>query len=257
MKSVTFLLLLLAMPGLAAAGQAAPGSSLVSDMTRDHVDISAQYSGDQITLFGAMSRPGQVIVKVRSPDESVALERKGRTGPFWLSQSKHRIDDTPGLYYLLSSAPINSLLPEAQRARYQLRLRDALAQMKVQPAEQGERRQNVQDAVLRLKRARGAYAVDAGAVRILGQRLYSTTIELPARLPLGQYQVDIYLVRNAKVVATERKQINVEEVHLEHWTSSVAANNSWTFGALFTLGMMLLGLALGVVLGRGKGRNSG
>ncbi|MEJ2479456.1 MAG: TIGR02186 family protein [Acidihalobacter sp.] len=231
----------------------AQSGDLVTELTRDHVDISARYTGDEIMLFGAMSAPGQIVVKVRSPAQPVALEKKGRVGPFWLSQGKHEIKRTPGLYYLLSSAPIDGMLPVSVRAAHGLDLSDALKNMQVSPAAgDATAQQTLKDAVLRLKQARGYYVADPKAVEVLGGRLYSTTIRLPAQLPLGEYEVDIYLVRNGQVVATQHRRISVDEVQMEHWISGVAGQHSWTFGVLFTLSMMLLGLLLGVVLGRSK-----
>lgn len=232
----------------------AQGGDLVSKLTRDHVDISARYTGDQITLFGAMSTPGQIVVKVRSPDQTVALEKKGRVGPFWLSQGKHDIKGTPGLYYLLSSAPIDSLLPASVRDAHGLSLSDALGGMRVvAPAGAAvPASPQIKAAVLRLQQAHHYYVADPKAVQVLGGRLYSTTIHLPAQLPLGKYAVDIYLVRNGRVVDTQHRTIAVNEVHTEQWISGVANNRPWLFGIAFTLSMMLLGLVLGVVLGRGK-----
>lgn len=229
------------------------GADLVTELTRDHVDISARYTGDEITLFGAMSGPGQIVVKVRSPEQPVALEKKGRVGPFWLSQGKHDITGTPGLYYLLSSAPIDGMLPAAARAAHGLDLTDALKNVKVVPtAGDAAAMQTLKGAMLKLKQARHYYVADPKAVEILGGRLYSTTIRLPAQLPLGEYAVDIYLVRDGQVVATQHRKIRVDEVQMEHWISGVASDHSWAFGVIFTLCMMLLGLFLGVVLGRSK-----
>lgn len=247
MKKLLFSLLLLT-PALAWA----QGGDLVTELTRDHVDISARYTGDEIMLFGAMSAPGQIVVKVRSPEQPVALEKKGRMGPFWLSQGKHDLTATPGLYYLLSSAPIDGMLPAAARDAHGLDLADALKGMRVAPAVNGAERQTLTNAVLQLKQARHYYVADPKAVEILGGRLYSATIRLPAQLPLGEYKVDIYLVRDGQVVATQHRKIRVDEVRMEHWISGVATDHSWTFGVAFTLSMMLLGLFLGVVLGRSK-----
>ncbi|APZ44262.1 TIGR02186 family protein [Acidihalobacter ferrooxydans] len=250
MKKLLFVLLAFLIP---AAAWAQNGDALVSDMTSDHVDISARYTGDSILLFGAMSTPGQIIVKVRSPEQGIALEKKGQVGPFWLSQGKHNITGIPGLYYLLSSAPIDRILPAAARAANGLNLSDALAGMTVTPTPATSTdRQTLIDAVLKLEQSRHYYVTDPRAVKIQASRLYSTSIKLPAQLPLGKYQVDIYLVHNGQVVATQHRTIEVNEVRVEHWISSVAANRPWLFGVVFTASMMLIGLFLGVVLGRKK-----
>lgn len=247
MKKILLALLLL----LPASAWAQPGD-LVTEFSHVQVNITTRYTGDEITLFGAMSAPGQIVVKMRSPDQVVSLEKKGRTGPFWLSEGKHEVEGTPGLYYLLSSAPLDGMLPASTRTQYGLDLADAIKGMKATPTETGAGLKTIQAAVLRLKQARHYYVVDPKAVKISGKRLYSATLHLPSQLPLGKYRVDIYLVRNGQVVATDHRTIRVEEVQLARWISSTAEDHSWIFGVVFTFGVMLLGLFLGVVLGRGK-----
>jgi uncharacterized protein (TIGR02186 family) len=242
------LLLLVILPALAWARS----DSLVSELSSDHVDISARYTGDQITLFGALSTGGQIIVKLRSPNQPVSLDGKGKVGPFWLSQERYQVSGVPGLYYLLSSAPIDELLPVAERRRFGLDLIDALADMHLDPSPPEAEGDALKAAVLRLKEARHDYVLNTDAVEILGQRLYSTLIQLPAQLPLGKYRVDIYLVRNNRVTASEHQHIQVEQVRLEHWVSAVAVRYPWVFGVVFTSSMMLLGLVLGMLLDRGK-----
>lgn len=220
----------------------------INQLTKDHVDISTRFTGDEITLFGAMSVPGQVVVKVSSPSQPVAIEEKGKIGPFWLSTAKYDVDHIPGLYFLLSSAPMEKLLPNAQRRQYGLDLAYAIKAMQVTPMPKDIG--HFRKALLTLKEARHQYAVDDKAVKIHGQHLYSTTIRLPPQLPLGTYNVEIYLVQNGQVVATDHQRINVAEVHMERWVSDVADNSSWLFGISFTLAIMALGVFLGVVMGR-------
>ncbi len=255
MNSLAKRLLLATLAMLAPSLVWAQSSSgeLVSDMSSHHVAISARYVGGSIILFGAMSIPGQIIVKVRSPDQSLALQKKGRTGPFWLAQEKYTVSAIPGLYYLLSSAPIDSLLPKAMREAQGLDLGDALKGIKVMPTpREASARRTVFEQVLRLLKARHNYNVDPKAVEIIGQRLYVTTIRLPSQLPLGKYAVTIYLVKDGKVLATQNTEIDVNEVGLEQWLFNAANQSSWYFGLVFTASMMLLGLFLGVVLGRKK-----
>ncbi|AOU99816.1 hypothetical protein BI364_16090 [Acidihalobacter yilgarnensis] len=237
------------LPALAHAQTPAKPAHLVTELSSDHVDISTRYTGDEITLFGAMSEPAQVVVKVTSPTQAVSIKQKGRVGPFWLSVAKYDIADTPGLYFLLSSAPIDKILPATAQRRYGLGLQDALSGMHVSPTPADAA--TFRHALLDLKARHHEYVVNGQAVKILGQRLYSTTIKLPAQLPLGTYRVDIYLVRNGQVIATDHRQINVAEVRIEHWISSIADKRSWLFGISFTLAVMALGLFLGVVMGRG------
>lgn len=250
--NIKLLLIALALLPTLALAQATPKQShhLVTDLTRDQVNISVRYTGDEITLFGAMSKPAQVVVKVISPNQPISIKKKGRVGPFWLSVSKYDVSNTPGLYFLLSSKPINQLLTSAQRARYGLGLKQAIDKIKTNPVPKNAL--DFSNSLIKLKKKNHQYIVDAHAVKIIGQSLFSTTIKLPAQLPLGVYHVDIYLIHHGKVVATESRQIKVAQVHIEQWISNVANNHSWLFGVIFTLGVMAFGLILGIIMGRGS-----
>jgi hypothetical protein len=160
-------------------------------------------------LFGAISAPGEIVVKVRSPDQPIALEKKERLGPFWLSRGKYDITGIPGLYFLLASTPIDDILPAAVRETNGLDLSDGVMDMQLEPRpDGGDTRLMLMDAVLRRKQARHEYIVESGAVEIFRGRLFSTVIDLPPQLPLGVYQVDVFLVRAAEVIATGHHQID-------------------------------------------------
>lgn len=235
---------------LGTAGSAAAAQNeLVTQLAQSHVDITARFTGERVLIFGAVSHPGDVVIKVASPDETVAITRKAQYGPFWLTAGKFTVEDAPGLLYMLSTRPVGELLDSARRDRYGLSLRHNLqgARAKGLPAGMD----NWQDAFLQLKANDGYYLKDGQAVKMVGDRLFSASVALPAKLPLGEYQLTIYLVREGKVVAQQTRKLDVREVQMERWISDVAFQHSWLFGTLFVLLAMVIGLVLGIVLRRG------
>jgi uncharacterized protein (TIGR02186 family) len=225
--------------------------ALVTRLEVDHVDITSQFAGQQLLLFGSVSRGCDVIIKLVSPEQVVALSRKVKVGPVWLDRGHMTVRGTPGLMYLLSSRPVGSLLSPAERARYGLRLEDALAGAKVHSAHAVT--EDWHSAFLRLKDQKGYYVEDGRAVTVDKGRLFFANITLPPKLPMGDYDVHIYSVRNGKVVRHDTNRLDVREVRLEHWVDSIAHGYPWTFGSVFTGGVMVLGLALGMILRRKRG----
>lgn len=231
---------------LALTAPAAAQEPLVTELAQHHVDITAQYTGQKVLIFGAVSQPGDIVIKVTSPVEKVAISRKDRYGPFWLTSGKFNVDGAPGLVYLLATKPVDELLDADQRARYGLTLRSSLndASPTAVPA-------NVADwraAFLKLKGRDGHYQEHGNAIKMVGDTLFSANVDLPAKLPLGAYRLTIYLVRDGKVVAQQSRSLDVREVQIERWVSEVAYDHSWLFGIALTLLAMTLGLGLGVIL---------
>jgi len=235
---------------LASVSARAADNDLVAKMATEHVDITARFTGQELLIFGAFARPGEVIVKVTSPEQPLNLTHKARFGLFWLTAGKVAVDKAPGLVYVLSSAPLDQMLDDATRRRYGLEpttaLDSAVVRGKTVPPTMGDWR----SALLHLKRKHGYYLFDPNGVSKENNRLFFTRVRLPAKLPLGSYRLDTYLVQDGQVIAHHERDFDVREVKLERWVSTVAYQHSWAFGIGFTLFAMFLGLGLGIALRR-------
>ncbi|HQU15567.1 MAG: hypothetical protein B7Z66_00785 [Chromatiales bacterium 21-64-14] len=241
-------LLLAGLVALPAHAAPVGEGGLVTQLATDHVDITARFTGQEILIFGALSRRGDVIVRLRAPDQVVALSRKAKFGPFWLNSGKLDVDAAPGLLYVLASAPVKKLLDVRTRERYGLTLEHAVAKLRIAHVPEGM--EDWRDALLQLKKQDHYYLQDGHAVTLVSDRLFFTRVDLPAKIPLGVYRLDIYLVRGGRIVGHQSRTLEVRQVRLERWVSDVAHGYPWTFGVLFTVLAMGLGLALGIVLRR-------
>lgn len=247
MNRLSFLLTLgfLVISRLAAAAD----HSLVTGMQTEHVDVTVNFTGQDTLIFGALSRQGDVIIKVNSPDMNMDLSHKRSFGPFWLDGGKLTVRGTPGLYYLLSSKPIDKIVSIAEEQKYGLHLRDALKHAEFDSAAtvgMGDWR----TAFINLKKEAGLFRKLPDAVKLLEKRLFVATIQLPANIPLGTYHVDIYLAQNGHIISHQTRHLDVNQVQLEHWIANAVNRHSWLFGVSFTVFAMLLGLTLGMVLRR-------
>jgi uncharacterized protein (TIGR02186 family) len=221
---------------------------LITQLETDHVDITTHFTGEQILFFGAMSGPGDVIVKVVSPAQDVAVSQKKQVGPVWLDGGRVVVHDMPGLCYLASTKPISQILGAEDQERYGLRLEHGLPQARTD----GETLPGWERAFVRLKEGKRYYHELPSGVTLVKERLFFTKLDLPPKLPEGKYQLEAFLVRNGKIVAQQTSDLTVQEVSLERWVSNAAHGYPWVYGASFTAICMVLGLGLGMLLRRNK-----
>lgn len=246
MRSRTRWLLLLA--GLALAFQLRADEDLVVAPETSHVDITADFGGADVTAFGAMSRPGDLIIKVVGPQQEVTLSRETKLGPFWISGGKVNVTGAPSLFYLYATRPIAAILSPAEQEKYGLRLEGV--PVRIEPQLLADAAEDWRKAFFRLKEKEHRYLEDDHAIEIIGNRLFITHIPLPGELQIGTYHIETLLVKSGKVIGHSVGQFEVRQVGIERWVWKAAHDHSWLFGALFTLAAMVLGLVLNATLHR-------
>jgi len=239
-------LLLLALSVVSSRPAGAATDQLVTHLDVDRVEVTTRFQGQRILLFGAVPTGSDVIIKMVSPTQEVELSRKSRFGPVWLEASHMSVFGAPELVYLISSRPLDKLFSAADRNTLGLTLQNELKS--VITTGDASLTKDWQPAFLYLKQKNRRYLVAGNAVELKDKRLFYAHMDLPAESPLGRYRLSIYLVRDGKVVRRQEEFLEVQEVSLEEWFSHVVQTYPWLFGVLFTLGMMVMGLVLGIVL---------
>jgi uncharacterized protein (TIGR02186 family) len=227
-------------------------------LTETNVRVNSDFRGDRIVLYGAifdpLSRPSDVVVIVRGPDQPVRIARKSRVAGVWVNSRPVVFQGAPGFYIAASTRPLDDI------ARFGVlrRLGAGVDHLAINaPAEQRtETRYGVRDvvvsrlgadyldwrrAVVRLKEAQQLYAVDEHGVRFVDRGLFRAEIALPAEAPIGQYDVRILLFQNGQPVSEKDRTLTVEKVGVERGLYLWAHQRPWSYG----LAAMAFALAAG------------
>ncbi len=249
------------MVGLAPPPVVAPHSSqavVSAALTETNVRVNSDFRGDRIVLYGAifdpLSRPSDVVVIVRGPEQPVRIARKSRVAGVWVNSRPVVFQGAPGFYIAASTRPLDDIARFGVLRRLEAGV-DHLAMNA--PAEQRiETRYGVRDvvvsrlgsdyldwrrAVVRLKEAAHLYDVADHGVRFVDKGLFRAEIALPAEAPIGQYAVRILLFQNGQPVAEKDRSLTVEKVGVERGLYLWAHRRPWSYG----LAAMAFALAAG------------
>lgn len=228
------------------------GGWMITHITQRPIEITVRYAGAKLNIFGAMSRPGQIVVKIVSPDRTFKVKEKGHFGIFWLKKAQYRLTGTPQIYYILSSSPLLKILSATQIQKYGLNLPAALSAMHSAPGLTGKRRHLIEREIIKDKIRMGLFLESAHVLKIQNRHLYFADVELPAQLPLGRYKVNVYLIRHGHVVAIQHRYFDVQQARMEQWMSTTADQDPWLFGGAVIMIMIMIGLSMGIILGKAK-----
>jgi len=241
---------------------AAPAPVLVPDVSRGRVDIAYSFAGTELLLFGAILYPGgrmpgsegggggrtDVAVVVRGPSTSIRVREKRKVAGLWVNADSFRYRSAPSFYALASSRPIASILDARTRAVYELGL-DSL-QLSPATAAAPEVQDRFARGLVGLRRGTGLYYEAPGAVAIRDGVLYRADVTVPARVPVGRFTAETFLIRDGRVLAAATAPIEVRKSGFERFVARAAERRSLLYGLVAVALSVGLGWAAGWAAGR-------
>ena len=179
--------------------------SLVSTLSDDAVEITSNFTGEQIVVFGAVrgvpadDPDYQVAIVVQGPAQDVVVRQKERVLGIWANRDSREFADVPSYYVMHLSENFSATLI-ARRPRA------VPARRAEPPVRAGVGRRRDRAALRRgarsdLKSARGLYAERESEVEFLAPNVFRTTFFLPSDIPTGEYRVSVYLFRGETFLA--------------------------------------------------------
>ncbi len=250
-------ILVLALLSPLALGQAEP--RLVPDVSQRNIEIRYSFSGAELLLFGAILYPGgrtpqstpDIAVVLKGPLERIVLREKQKVAGIWMNVERVRFRSAPAFYAVASSRPLSRLIDERTAAIYEL----GLDNLQLSPgggasaAVLGRFEQGLID----LRRRNQLYAEYPRGVEISEGVLYRARIAIPARVPVGTYSAETFLIRDGRVIAGAAREIRIEKLGFERFVADAAERWSLTDGLVAVSRSLLLGWAASAAFQRRYG----
>jgi uncharacterized protein (TIGR02186 family) len=231
-------------------GWPAQAGEIVGGLSQNRVSLTANYSGSEILIFGAIRHdaartepdaPFDVIIVVEGPRQPVAIWRKARRLGVWVNVDVAYMASVPSFYAVATTAPLAQILSPDEDARRRISAAQAIRPEQV-TGDVGDSA-DYTAALLRLRTQAQAYQTLTRWVTLDRDILFRANVRLPANLTEGAYTTRMYLVREGEVVHQFRTAIFVRKEGLERWLSQLAYDQPLIYG--------LLALAIALVAGWG------
>ena len=243
--------LLALVPLLLLTAQAKP--VLIPDVSQRSVRILYSFTGAELLLFGAIVQPAghrgtdkpvDIVVVVKGPTQSVLVREKEKVAGIWINADRLRYRSAPSFYAIASSRPIEQLVDARTRAIYELGL-DSL-QLSPASSAPSDEQQRFQQGLVELKRRAGLYYADPHAAEITAGVLYRARVTIPARVPVGRFTAETFLIRDGRVLAAAVRPIDIQKAGFERFVARAADRWSVVYG----LAAVALSVALGWIADR-------
>lgn len=231
---------------------------LVPDVSQRNIEIAYSFTGAELLLFGAILYPGgrlptgeqptDVVVVVKGPTQSILMREKEKVAGIWVNAARLRYRSAPSFYAIASSKPIGRLVDDRTRAIYEL----GLDSLQLSPASSAPApiQDRFQKGLVDLKRRAGLYYEAPRAVEITDGVLYRARVSIPARVPVGRFTAETFLIRDGRVLAAAVRDIDIRKSGFERFVARAADRSSVTYGLVAVALSVFLGWAAGWIARR-------
>jgi uncharacterized protein (TIGR02186 family) len=223
------LFLMVLMAG-AALPFAAGAQALVADLSNHLVAITTGFAGTDVLLFGAVEGPGDVIVVVRGPDEREVVRYKGRVAGIYVNRKEMAFVRVPSFYQVAASGELDKIASAAERARLEI----GSENLRLMPEVERDAATvaDFRAALIRNKESQGLWGRNVAKVTSLGARLFRVNMYFPSNVPVGIYQVQVFLFHDGEVRAAQTTPLTISKVGASAEIFDFAHREDAAYGAI-------------------------
>ncbi len=246
------LALLMLLPILCGAAE----PKLVPDVSQREIQIRYSFTGAELLLFGAILYPGgrlpsdpaDIVVVLKGPVEPIVVREKQKVAGIWMNVESERFRSAPSFYAVASSRPLSELVKERIAGIYEL----GVGNLQLSPGAGStpEEQRRFEAGLIDLMRRRQLYFENPRGVEITEGVLYRARLTIPARVPIGDYTAETFLIKNGKVLAAATRDIRIEKLGFERFIATAAETWSFTYGLFAVLVSLFLGWSAAALFAR-------
>jgi uncharacterized protein (TIGR02186 family) len=224
---------------------------LVPDVSEREVDIQYSFTGAKLLLFGAVIYPDgrpansrvDIAVVLKGPPQSMVIREKQKVWGMWVNADSTRLASVPGFYSVASTRPVKAMLDGRTSAIYEL----GLDNIHLSPGEPDASLVRFEAGLRDLRQRQGLFASHPGTVEIVDGSLYRARLPIPARVPVGVYTAETFLIQNGRIIAAATRKIHIRKSGFEKFVADAAELNPISYGLVAILLSVMLGWLAGVL----------
>lgn len=220
----------------------ARSEKLVTGISDDTIAIESNFVGAELVLFGSIERDANtvarrrgydIVVVVSGPTHDVVVRKKEWLAGIWVNRRSHRYENVPSYLAVLSNRPLNEITTPETLEHYRLGLVQMGLGNENEPARSRTTRFAGFDAALiRLMRERELYVEDGSGLEFLSNILFSARITVPAYVPVGIFQAEVFLFGDRALLQRQTIMLDVHKSGFEQTAYALATQQSLIYGLL-------------------------
>ncbi len=208
---------------------------MVADVSQNRVEIHSSFNGLQLLVFGAKNQPGDLVVALRGPQANAVLRRKERIAGMWMHTDQEKYHALPMFYGYASTRPLELVAPVGTLQALGLGANEVIA------LSNARSRALFSEALTEHMAKYRLWQLPFGDITFFGESLFKARIELPDRLPRGNFTVEVYLFDRGQLVGLQSIPLLTYKTGFDAQVYDTAQKQPWLYG----IGAILMALGGG------------
>jgi uncharacterized protein (TIGR02186 family) len=224
---------------LAVRGTTARADPIVADLSSHLIAITTGFTGTDVLVFGATDGEGDIAVVVRGPEREEIVRKKERMAGIWIHGASFRFRRVPSFYAVATNKPLHELASPQVLARHQIGIENLRLDAGGREADPNYK--TFAASLIRLKQAEQLFPTQTERVQFLGNQLFRASLTFPANVPVGTYQVEVFLLRNGEVAGAQTVPLVISKIGLGADIYMFAHRDAPIYGAIAILMALVAG----------------
>lgn len=242
--------LALAVPAVARAQLADPvAESIQIGLSTDRVTITSDFSGADLTIFGAIDNVDaqvsrlagyDVIVVLEGPARPVVVWRRARVLGVWMNVQSESFRNVPLSYSVATTRVLQDITDQVSYRQLSL----GASYIYLEPEDRDGDARTIAEftaALRERKLAAELYSENIGGVRFLSQTLFRATVRLPPNVPVGTHKARAFLFKNGRFVKETSANLAIVKAGFEQTVYRTAHDRSLLYGIFAVVLAMITG----------------
>lgn len=226
------------LPAMAQAPENPNPESIQIGLSTDRVSITADFSGADLTIFGALdnadpliNRQGRydIIVVLEGPARPVVVRKKTRFLGMWINTQAETFVNVPVSYSLATTRALQDITTTTNFRQLAL----GVDNLTVTPLDRQGNAATIEEftaALRNRKRAVGLFSERIGGVQFLSQSLFRATLQLAPNVPVGTHRARAFLFKNGVFIKESSAQLAILKAGFEQRVFRYAQDHGFIYG---------------------------
>jgi uncharacterized protein (TIGR02186 family) len=202
--------------------------SVIGDLSPNQINISSEFKGQKVLVFGALiKKSDNVIIVIHGPEKNIKISKKTKTFGIWTNSTKIRFDNIPQFF---SVSYVKDKFNNLNNI-----LRDEFLPLQIK-----SKKDELLNAFEMHKEKVNLYQYNDN-VEIIDNHLFRCMIDFPSNIIKGEYIAEIIALNNNKIIGIASIPLFVNKIGLDSWLFDMHYLNPIGYSILAICGALLIG----------------